>query len=93
MAAFKESKITISGKVYTLRELSVRQRKAVLDTFNKDQDPIEMSVQLVGFSCNRFNENDLDEILDLPASLFNALSTAAADVSGLGPDDDEEKKD
>jgi len=89
--AFKLKKIDVNGQKYEVHEISVRQRREIFSQHKESGDALEMSISLVLFGCVQFEGKDDEAVLDLPGTVFDAISGAVADVSGMGADDDEKK--
>lgn len=89
---FNERCVKIGDAEYNVRELSVRQRKAVFDAFKADSDAAIMGAQLIVYGCREFADKTTDQVMDLPGSLFDELSNAVAEISGMGAGDSDEKK-
>ena len=88
--SFKNETVEIDGSVYHVHEITIGQRRKILAAFNESKDSTMYSVGLVQGGCDEFDGTSDDDILAMPASLFDAIAEAVADVSGMNPDDDDE---
>lgn len=91
MSLFATKEIESGGTVFHVQELSVRHRSEIFDIFNEDKDATKMSATIILYGCEEFRGKTIDDVIDLPGSVFDDLSNAVADVSGMNVD--EEKKD
>ena len=87
---FKQDSVTIDGADFHVHEITIGQRRKILAAFNESKDSTMYSVGLVQGGCDEFDGASDDDILAMPASLFDAIAEAVADVSGMNPDDDDE---
>lgn len=87
---FKRDAVNVGGVDYTVRELSARQRREIFNQYKQDEDSLLMSAMMVQAGCVEFNGKSVDDILDLPGSLFDALSSAVTKVSGIAADDSDD---
>jgi hypothetical protein len=85
---FPTTAVPVGDKIYHVREITIGKRREILAAFNKDQDGTMYSVGLISGGCVEYLGKDT-EILALPGRLFDKLSEAVANASGMNADDDE----
>ena len=86
---FKQDSVVIDGDSFHVHEITIGQRRKILAAFNESKDSTMYSVGLVQGGCDEFVDASDDDILAMPASLFDAIAEAVANVSGMNPDDDD----
>ena len=86
---FEKAEIKVGGNKYHVRELTVRERRDIYAKHKEEQDATMLSVNMVLAGCNEFEGKTADEVLDLPGTVFDAISVAVANVSGMGESSDE----
>lgn len=87
---FVTSQITVDGKTVEVRELSARQRQAMLK-LNKDGiDPIEIQAHIIKMGCSEFAESSIDDLLDMPGKAFSKISEKILNLSGLGDESEDD---
>jgi hypothetical protein len=84
---FESKKVEAGGKTFTVHEITVKQRKEIFSQHKEDGDATTMAANLVLFGCDQFKEKSIDDVLELPGTVFDKISSAVADVSGMGGDD------
>jgi len=88
---FNTKSITIGGDKYGIKELSAKQRHEMYLYFKKDgSDPVAAQAHYIKMSCTQFKDKSINEIFDMPGSVFAKLAEEIMSVSGLGEDDDKE---
>jgi len=88
---FPTTEVTVGDKIYHVREITIGKRREILAAFNKDKDGTMYSVGLISGGCAEYIGKDA-EILALPGSLFDKLSEAVAEASGMTDDEESEPK-
>jgi hypothetical protein len=88
---FKSDTVEIDDTTYHVQEISIGQRRKILAAFNKSKDSTMYSAGLIQGGCDEFEGVSDDEIMEMPASIFDAIAEAVANVSGMNPDDDDEE--
>ena len=78
------------GKKEIVQELSVKQRNELSDMQGNEKDPYKLLAHVIKISCPTYRDAELDDIVDLPQSVFDKLHKAAFKVSALGEDANEE---
>lgn len=88
---FKTLDLEINGEVFKLQEISARQRQELFNAYKGEADPIEAQAKSIQMGCSNFKDKSLDEVLDMPGTIFTDLADAVMKLSGLGDDKDDEK--
>lgn len=88
---FKTLDLEIDGEVFKLQEISARQRQELFKLYKGDADPVEAQAASIKMGCPAFKDKALDEILDMPGTVFAALADGVMKLSGLGDDKEDEK--
>jgi len=85
---FKTGTVKTVGGDYTIRELSMKQRKELTLKHKKRKDLILMQVHLVKLGCDQLNDVSEDDIMALPGTMFDDIAVACSKLSGLYDEDD-----
>ena len=87
---FQKKTLKINGDTYHIQELSARQRKEALKLYKDEMDPIDLQANYIQMGVSELKDKTLDDILDLPGSVFSQFVDEVMTVSGL-TDKDEAK--
>lgn len=86
---FKSKSLTIEGEKFEIREFSARQRQEMFKLYKGETDPVEAQAHSIKLACIQFSDKTIDEILDMPGTVFAELSEGIMKLSGLADDDSE----
>lgn len=86
---FKTKSITIGGDKYEIKEINARQRQELFKLFKEETDPVEAQAHSIKMGCSQFVDKSIDEIFEMPGTIFAQLAEEVMRVSGLGDDDSE----
>lgn len=88
---FKTLELNLDGTKFNLQEISARQRQELFKLYKGDVDPVEAQATSIKMGCLELKDKTLDEILDMPGTVFADLADAVMRLSGLSDDKDAEK--
>ena len=92
MGLFAEKTVKINGEEFHIHELSVKDRREVFASADdENKSALLVSGLLILRGCVEFADKVLEDVEDLPGSVFDKLSNEVADLSGMSGDDDEKK--
>jgi hypothetical protein len=75
--------VTIGNDVYTIKQLTARHMAVFMGSDSEKQE--EMIYKIVTASLQQTDETiTLDDVYELPLSVFQTLSEVVIDVNGLG---------
>ncbi len=80
---FEITKIKHGDNEYSVHEISVRARRDIFAAYKADGDLTTMSVSIVLAGCVELAESGSEAVLDLPGSVFDTLSDAITELSGM----------
>jgi len=90
---FETKTVEVKGNTYNVQELSARQRQEVYKLFKSDDvDPVSLQAHYILRGCVEFKDSTLDEIMDLPGSLFGTLADEVVKISGLADESAEDSE-
>lgn len=88
---FNSKKITIGDDKFDIKEINARQRQQLFKLFKDETDPVEAQAHSIKMGCAQFIDKTIDEIFEMPGSIFAQLAEEVMKISGLGDDSDAEK--
>lgn len=89
---FDKKTIELKGERFTINELSARNRQAIFKMFKKeDIDAVELQAHYIKLGCTEFKDSTLDDIMELPGTVFGKLADEVVQVSGLSDEADTTK--
>ncbi len=88
---FNSKSITIGGDKFEIKEISARQRQQLFKLFKDETDPVEAQAHSIKMGCAQFVDKTIDEIFDIPGTIFAQLAEEVMKISGLGDDSETEK--
>lgn len=88
---FNTKKITVGGDKYDIKEINARQRQQLFKLFKDETDPVEAQAHSIKMGCSQFVDKTIDEIFEMPGTVFSKLADEVMKISGLGDDEDTEK--
>lgn len=87
----KSEKFTLpTGDVIELRELTSGDRDRVLPEY-KESGTSKAQAKMVAICCPEFSEEDIPELMKLPAGLLDSMANVVVRLSGLLQGQDEKK--
>ena len=88
---FDSKKVEVKGESFTVVELSAKQRQQVFKLFkSEDIDPVELQANYIQLGCKEFASSSIDEVMELPGSLFGLLADEIVKISGLADESSED---
>ena len=88
---FNTKSVTIGDNKYDIKEINARQRQELFKLFKDDTDPVEAQAHSIKMGCTQFSSKTIDEIFEMPGTIFAKLAEEVMKISGLGDDSDAEK--
>ena len=88
---FNTKTVTIGSDKYDIKEINARQRQELFKLFKDDTDPVEAQAHSIKMGCTQFADKSIDEIFEMPGTIFAKLAEEVMKISGLGDDSDAEK--
>lgn len=82
-----EHEVTIGGEAFTIRGLTVSQRKKFYDASKEDMFKAQAVVVCMGMPI--LSDEDIDEVLEMDSKLITELADAILVKSGLADDEEE----
>jgi len=89
---FDRRQVKIKGETFNVHELSVNQRNEAHSAGENSDGSSVLAANYILMGCVEFNGKTIEEILELPGKVFDALSLAVAEISGMTQEEDAEKK-
>jgi malate/lactate dehydrogenase len=80
---FQTKEVTINGNTFHIKELSARQRKEMYQYYKDERDPVDVQAFTIQAGCEECKGMTPEQILDMPGTIFGALSDEIIQVSGL----------
>ena len=87
---FKTKVVTIDGDKYNLKEINARQRQSLFKLFKDDTDPVEAQAHSIQMGCAELKDKSIDEIFEMPGTVFAQLAEEVMKISGLGDNDEQD---
>jgi len=84
MMKFKTKKLKIDSEKFDIKEINARQRQELFKLFKDETDPVEAQAHAIKMGCSQFQDMAIDEILDMPGTVFASLAEEVMNISGLG---------
>ena len=88
---FNESVVSVKGYQFTVHELSARNRKRIFGLFKDEVNSMDLQAEVIRMGCDLFSGYTVEQLLELPSTIFEQLYTKIYDISGLN--EDSKKKD
>ncbi len=88
---FNTKSITIGSDKFELKEINARQRQELFKLFKDGTDPVEAQAHSIKMGCTQFVDKTIDEIFEMPGTVFAKLAEEVMKLSGLGDDSELEK--
>lgn len=88
---FNSKSIKIGDDKFEIKEINARQRQELFKLFKDETDPVEAQAHSIKMGCAQFADKTIDEIFDMPGTIFAQLAEEVMKISGLGDDSDTEK--
>lgn len=88
---FNTTKVTIGGEKYEIKEINARQRQELFKLFKDGTDPVEAQAHSIKMGCAAFKDKEIDEIFEMPGTIFSKLADEVMKISGLGDDSEKEE--
>ena len=88
---FNTKSLTIGSDKFDLKEINARQRQQLFKLFKDETDPVEAQAHSIKMGCAQFKDKTIDEIFDMPGTVFAQLAEEVMKISGLGDDSEAEK--
>ena len=88
---FNTKSITIGSDKFELKEINARQRQQLFKLFKDETDPVEAQAHSIKMGCTQFADKTIDEIFEMPGTVFAKLAEEVMKISGLGDDSEAEK--
>ena len=87
---FNSKTVEIGGDKYTIKEISAKERKQIFVIVRGD-DPTDAEAHAIKMGCAQFADKTIDEIYEMPGTIFAILAKEVMTISGLGDDSETEK--
>lgn len=88
---FNTKSIKIGSDKFELKEINARQRQQLFKLFKDETDPVEAQAHSIKMGCAQFVDKTIDEIFEMPGTVFAKLAEEVMKISGLGDDSEAEK--
>lgn len=83
---FNSTSLKIGKDVFTLSEMSAAKRRDMFKLFKEETGPIEVQAYAIQFCCDKFKDAEIDDIMEMPGTVFSKLAEEAMKISGLSDD-------
>ncbi len=88
---FKTKVVTIDGEKFKIQEINARQRKELFKLYQDDNsDALDSQAHAIKMGCEKFRDSSIDEIFEMPGTVFANLADEVMKLSGLGDDDEKD---
>lgn len=88
---FNTKSITIDADKFEIKEINARQRQELFKLFKDETDPVEAQAHAIKMGCKQFIDKSINEIFEMPGTIFAKLAEEVMAISGLGDDSETEK--
>jgi len=88
---FNTKSINIGGDKFDIKEINARQRQELFKLFKGETDPVEAQAHSIKMGCTQFVDTSIDEIFEMPGTVFAKLADEVMKISGLGDESEKEE--